>query len=333
MAPQLLIVLEHSRSVLTAARALLIGISERAYEPLSDWSSSMPAHVVSFVESALSCLHRQAIERSIRVSSRALTSLFDAVLATQREEVERLVLPLARLLCDPAVIENFSVPVYQQRLTASVCWLCQELPNVSAAIFKMRMQTLALFASDESICSNICKLHGFSMFVISHLSDPESSIIPVNWRFFTQYAAHPRVLHEIIVSPAGARLAAIAGSESTPILKRFFEFSTGIWRRLDQDDVGKFCTLMMPVLGKVTCAVRTRKALFRDDARMVEVIEEYARAIMDLDAPGAERFIEAFAKHMEADLGSLLKPQGLLMLSRKAFARRPSRLLEKDLLG
>jgi hypothetical protein len=191
----------------------------------------------------------------------------------------------------------------------------------------MRMQALELVASDEAICANICRLPGFSLFIISHLSDPEPAMVHLNWHFFAQYAGHPRVLHEIICSPAGAKLAAVAGSECTPILKRFFEFSTGVWRSQSPDDVARFCTLMMPNLGKVTCAVRTRKSLFRDDERMVEVIEEYARAILGLEAPGAERFIEAFAKHMESDLGALLP------IARKAAMRRPSRIIDKGSLG
>jgi hypothetical protein len=195
------------------------------------------------------------------------------------------------------------------------------------------MRALQLFASDESICSDMCKLPDFSMFLIGHLTDPDSAMLPLNWRFFTKYAAHPRVLHEIIFSPAGAKLAAIAGSEFTPVLKRFFEFSTDVWQQQAHEDVAKFCTLMMPNLGKVTCAVRTRKSLFRDDDRMVEVIEEYAKAIMGLEAPGAERFIEAFAKHMETDIGALLPPRGGLIVTRKTVMRRPSKLLDGVLGG
>jgi hypothetical protein len=256
--------------------------------------------------------------------------LFDAFLATKRPEVEGLILPLAKLLCDSAVIADFSGQSYQQHLTASVCWLCQELPNVSPAIYRVRMHALELFADDPQICHNMSRLPGFSLFMVSHLSDAESSIIAVNWRFFTKYTTHPTVIQTILNSPVGPKLALIASSESPPVLKKFLEFSLALWRRQGPDVIEKFCDLLMPSLGKIAGVVRTRRSLFRGDERMLQLIEDYTRAIMALEAPGAERFIEGFAKHLESDTG-LGEQKGFVARLRWGSARRPSNIIERQL--
>jgi hypothetical protein len=316
MRPRLLMRIEHSGAIVLAARAVLIGITERVYEPLCNWTLEMPPHVISFLESACGSLRRQALECGVRVGSLAVMSLFDAILSTNRAAVERLVLPIARLLSDRRVMANFTDQAYQQRLTASVCWLCNELPSVLPVVYKLRMQALALFAHDESICSSMCSLRGFSAFIIGHLSDTEGSIIPVNWGFFTLYAGHPRVIHEILSSTAANALAAIVTSDCTAVLRRFLEFSIDLWRRQSGIIVGRFCEVMMSSLGRLTAVYRTRKAMFKDDERMVQLIDEYARTLAQLDSPGSEKFIEAFGKYTETDMAELV-------------GKRPSRMRER----
>jgi hypothetical protein len=306
MRPRLLMRIEHSPAIVPAARGVLIGIAERVYEPLGNWTQEMPPHVLSFLESACGSLRRQALECGVRVGSFALMSLFDAVLSTNRPAVERLVLPIARLISDRRVMANFSEPAYRQRLTASVCWLCNELPTVVPAVYKIRMRALALFAPDESICSSMCELRGFSAFVISHLADTEGSIIPVNWGFFRVYAAHLKVIQEILGSPAGVALAAIVTSDCTVVLRRFLEFSIDLWKRQPPQVVARFCEVMMSSLGRLTAVYRTRKAMFKDDERMVQLIVEYARTVALLEAPGAEKFIDAFGKYTETDMAELV---------------------------
>jgi hypothetical protein len=82
-------------------------------------------------------------------------------------------------------------------------------------------------------------------------------------------------------------------------------------------------------LGKDHVRRAHEETLFRDYDRMEEVTEECAGAIMGLEAAGAQRFIEAFAKHMEADTWMA---RGGFVLLRMAAVRRPSKLLV-DVLG
>jgi hypothetical protein len=306
MGPRLLMRIEHSRCVVTAARAFLVGITERVYEPLPDWVAKLAPHVISFIESAFGALRRQALERGVRVPSLAIMSLFDAVLSTTKGEVNQLILPISRLICNSRVMVNFMGPAYQQRLTASVCWLCKQMPNAPEAHSRVRMEALALFAHDESMCYEMAHVDGFSAFVVGRLSDTKSSVIPVNWGFFMVYAGHPRVVREVLNS-AGNTLAAIASSECTPILRRFFQFSINLWRTQQPPIVAKFCEVMMGSLGRVTAIFRTRKAMFKEDPGMVRLVEDYARTIAGLGTvAGAERFIEAFAKYVESDLSELI---------------------------
>jgi hypothetical protein len=306
MRPRLLMRVEHSRAIVQAARAVLIGISERVYEPLGDWAMEMPPHVISFLESACGSLRRQAVETGVRVGSLSVMSLFDAVLSTNRPLTERLVLPIARLISDRRVMAGFTDQAYQQRITASMCWLCGTLSSVVPVVYKIRMQALALFAHDEAICFSMCGLRGFSAFVIGHLADTESSMIPVNWGFFAVYAGHTRVIQEILWSPAGAALAAIVTSDCTAVLRRFLEFSIDLWRRQPPAIVARFCDAMMSSLGRLTAVYRTRKAMFKDDERMVRLIDEYARTLAQLEPPGAEKLIDAFGTYTETDMAELV---------------------------
>jgi hypothetical protein len=310
MGVRLLMRVEHSRTVIIAARAFLVGVSERVYEPLLDWVAKLSPHVISFIESACGALRRQALECGIRVPSLAMASLFDAILSTDSGEVDQLILPIAHLMCDKRVMVNFFDKAYQQRLRASVCWLCQQMPRAAAAHYKVRMEALTLFAHDEAMCYEMTLASGFSAFVVSHLSQTESRLIPVNWGFFVIYAGHPRVIQEILNGQAGTILATIVSTECIPILRRFFQFSINLWRTQLPAIVAKFCDLMMGSLGRLTAVFRTRKAMFKEDPGMVTLVEDYAGTIAHLQAPGAERFIEAFKKYMETDLSEFGKKGG-----------------------
>jgi hypothetical protein len=56
---------------------------------------------------------------------------------------------------------------------------------------------------------------------------------------------------------------------------------------------------MLPALGQITCLLKGRRTMFKDDASLVKLIEDYALAIVELEAPRAEKFIDAFSKHMD----------------------------------
>jgi hypothetical protein len=70
--------------------------------------------------------------------------------------------------------------------------------------------------------------------------------------------------------------------------------------------------------------------MFRGDDRLVQLIEEYAKSIADLTAPGAEKFMEAFGKHMDPkdDVGS---KRGWIRF-RQSTQRLLSAAIEKELL-
>jgi hypothetical protein len=228
-------------------------------------------------------------------------------------------------------MSNFYDVIYQQRLTASVCWLCQELHCSPPALYKTRIQALTILAHDEMTCFQMAKISEFTAFIIHHLQDTESSLIALNWAFFREYSKYPRVIYEILNSPLGMKLAEISRSDCNTILKKFFEFSINLWRTQSSSIVEKFCDVMTPLLGRVTCIVRARKTMFKDDERLIQLVEDYGKTIIELAAPGAEKFIEAFGKHMEMsdwkDEAQRRSPR-----ARKDTQKMFSQLIEKEML-
>jgi hypothetical protein len=299
MSPRLLTTIEHSKCIVLAARLVLTGLAERVYEPLSDWAANLPQHHVYFIESACQALRQQALTSHVKVPPTSVMTLFDIMLSTTRPEVGYLVLPLSRLLCDGDIMSDFYDVFYQQRLTASVCWLCQELHISPPALYKTRIQALTILAHDEMTCFQMAKISEFTAFIIQHLQDTESSLIALNWAFFREYTKYPRVIYEILNSPLGTKLAEISRSDCNAILKKFFEFSIDLWKTQSNSIVEKFCDVMTPLLGRVTCIVRARRTMFKDDERLIQLVEDYGKTMIELTAPGAEKFIEAFGKHME----------------------------------
>jgi hypothetical protein len=300
MPPQLMCRVEHSRVILTATRALLLALSERVYEPIGDWVAQMPAHIAFFIESACGVLRRRARDQQIRVPGQSIMSLFDAVLASPRVEVGYLVLPIGRLLADADVVSNFGDPAFQQRLQASICWLCMGLPQASPALYRYRMQALASLAHDEGTCFQIARNSDFSAFLVGRLTDTDSSIIPIHWAVFRVYTAYSSVLgHLLNKKEIAVKIAQIVSCDSTAVLRRFFEWSIFVWKKHEEEVAVKFCDVMQPVLGQLTCIVKARRLMFKDDETLVKLIEEYAIALVELEPPGAEKFIEAFSKHME----------------------------------
>jgi hypothetical protein len=138
------------------------------------------------------------------------------------------------------------------------------------------------------------------------------------------------VLTELLGSSVGEILIGIVGSDSNEVLKKFFEWSIELWTMRNQEIVELFCELMMPTIGRVAGMFRIRRTMFRGDERLVHLIERYAKAITELTAPGAERFMEAFGKHMDPkeDVGS---KRGSTM-SRRNTQRILSAAIEKELL-
>jgi hypothetical protein len=143
------------------------------------------------------------------------------------------------------------------------------------------------------------RLPRFTTTIIEHLTDPDPVALRLNWIFFRKYTFYPKVLLDLFQpdGPWGKALAALVTSENTFILKQFLDFSIGVWK-LGRDDVtSRFCAVMMPSLGQVGCVYTGRKTLYKDDHKIVELIEEYVRILPDLRAPGAPEFYQAFLKH------------------------------------
>jgi hypothetical protein len=331
MSPRLLTTIEHSKCIVLAARLVLTALAERIYEPLSDWAAALPQHHVYFIESACQALRRQALTSHVKVPPTSVMSLLDIMLSTTRPEVGYLVLPLSRLLCNGAIMSNFYEVFYQERLTASVCWLCHELHDSPPALYKTRIQALAILGHNEMTCFQMAKISEFTEFIIKRLQDTESSLIALNWAFFREFTKYPRVIYEILSSPHGTTLAEISRSNCNAILKKFFEFSINLWKTQSGSIVEKFCEVMTPLLGRVTCIVRARRTMFRDDEGLIQLVEDYGKTIVELAAPGAEKFIEAFGKHMEmSDWKEEAPRRGLK--AKKDSQKRLSQLIEKEML-
>jgi hypothetical protein len=331
MSPRLLTTIEHSKCIVLAARLVLTGLAERVYEPLSDWAARLPQHHIYFIESACQALRQQALTSHVKVPPTSVMTLFDIMLSTTRPEVGYLVPPLSRLLCDGAIMSNFDDFGYQQRLTASVCWLCHELHCSPPALYKTRIQALTILAHDEATCFQMAKISEFTAFIIQHLQDTESSLIALNWAFFREYTKYPRVIYEILSSPPGTKLAEISRCDCNAILKKFFEFSIDVWKTQNNSIIEKFCDVMTPLLGRVTCIVRARRTMFKDDEILIQLVEDYGKTIIELAAPGAEKFIEAFGKHMEMsdwkDEAQRRSPR-----ARKETPKSPSQSIEREML-
>jgi hypothetical protein len=140
----------------------------------------------------------------------------------------------------------------------------------------------------------------FSEIVIRHLTDTDSSRIHLNWEFFREFVKYPRVIGHILSLPVGHSLIAISNSDSPPILKKFFEFVIDLWTSQPVDVIEKFCDVSLPALGRLTCILKTRKSMFKDDDKLCQLIETFGKTILELAPPGAHKFIEAFARHFES---------------------------------
>jgi hypothetical protein len=174
------------------------------------------------------------------------------------------------------------------------------LPQASPPLYKYRMQALAFLAHNEATCYQIARDTGFSAFLVGRLTDTELSLIAINWDVFRIYARYDKVLIDLLGQPKiTSKLAQIVSCDCTAVLRRFFEWSISVWRNEAHEVTVKFCDAMLPAIGQITCIVKARKTMFRDDLTLVKLIEDYAIAIVELEAPGAEKFIDAFSKHME----------------------------------
>jgi hypothetical protein len=334
MSPRLLMRIEHSRIVVPAARSFLMAISDHVYEPFADWVSELPKHAIAFVDSACSALRNHALTYGVHLPAPPLLSLLDIVLSADEDDVGSLILPLARLLSDRRVMSGFDDRQYQDKLVADTCWLCTRLRGVSRSLYRARVRGLTLLAHDERTCLEIYRHGGgFPEFIVGHLSESEPQLMHINWGFFNGWTKYDRVLTELLSSQVKESLPgipAIVGRDSNEVLKKFFEWSIDLWRNRNQTIVTLFCELMMPTIGRVTSMFRIRKTMFKGDERLVALIEKYAKAIADLTVPGAERFMEAFGKHMDPK-DDIASRRGWMRF-RQSTQRILSAAIEKELL-
>jgi hypothetical protein len=197
-------------------------------------------------------------------------------------------------------MSGFAGDSFRERISTAARWLCTRLAEVSPALYRARMRALALLAHDEPICCALLDAAGkFPAFIVAHLTDSDPQTMHINWAFFSAWTAHTSVLSELLASPAGAGLQTIVSSESNAVLKHFFRWAINVWRTRGPAIVAQFCEIMMPTIGRVTGMFRRRRSRFQGDDHLVQLIEEYAKAIAELTAPGAERFMETFGKHMD----------------------------------
>jgi hypothetical protein len=292
---------EHSRVVVPAARTLLTAIADHVYEPLAEWVSDLPPHALAFIDSACSALRNHALACAVRVPAPALFSLLEVVLSADRDDVGALVLPLSRTLADRRVMSGFAGAAYQEKLSATACWMCTGLPRVSQTIYRAQMRALTLLAHNENICWVLFRhAAGFPAFVVGHLTESEPQVMHLNWGFFRGWTGHTKVLVELLKSPVAKELAGIVSSDSNLVLKEFFQWAINLWRTGGPTIVALFCEIMMPTIGRVTGMFRLRRSMFKGDERLVQLIEDYAKSIAEVSVPGAEKFIEAFGKHMDS---------------------------------
>jgi hypothetical protein len=196
----------------------------------------------------------------------------------------------------------------------------------------VQIQVLELFVESNKICDRMAEVQGFSNFIVSRLSDTESTTSPLTWRFFTKFAAYSSVFHRILRSPAGKTLAQLAASKYTPVLKRFLEFSIDVMRNQKPESIKEFHELLTPSLGKLACIFRARRSLFHGDDRMLQLMDDYARAILHLGTNIAEELTGAFMKHINAHVDPPTEGKGSGSRSQRGRQRSASQVFRREIL-
>jgi hypothetical protein len=314
--PFVLATIEHTRAVYLGADLFLLALTEGVYDPLPVRIKEFPSSTMAFLDSVLNQLREHALQNRLRVAGPPLLSLFEAVLVNDTDEAGALVLPIARLVSNPEIISNFATNSYQTRLAIAVIALCKDL-LASRRLYRTRMRALSLLAHDSAISHSIIKIPKFMEdLVVPRLADQDASLLGLNWGFFLNLVKYPTVVFELLTSAVtqtvGPKLAQIVSSDNPVILKKFFEFSINLWRTQEPKVVARFCDVMIPMLGRITCIIRTRRVMFKDDERLIKLVEEYLTAILDLDAKGfatddatkTRSFQETFAKHMNEEFSA-----------------------------
>jgi hypothetical protein len=111
------------------------------------------------------------------------------------------------------------------------------------------------------------------------------------------------------------------------VFRKFIEFSIYVWKLERNDVTAKFCADTINSLGQIGCAHTGRKTLYRDNGRMVRLIEEYVKIMQALTAPGTIEFYDTFLKHTGAS-------QAIRRASIKRMSvRRPVSVIVQSGLG
>jgi hypothetical protein len=309
--------------VYLGAELFLLALTEGVYDPLPARIKEFPSSTLAFLDSLLSRLRGHALQKRLRVAGPPLLALFEAVLVNDTDEVCALVLPIAHLVSNPEIISNFGTVSYQTRLAKAIIALCKNLltpskdPSSLRRLYRTRMRALSLLAHDSAISNSIIKIPKFMEdLVVPSLDDKDASLLGLNWGFFLNLVKYPTVVFELLTSPVtqavGPKLAGTVNSDNSVVLKKFFEFSINLWRTQEPKVVARFCDVMIPMLGRITCIIRTRRVMFKDDERLIKLVEDYVTAILDLDATGfatddakkTHTFQETFAKHMNEEFSA-----------------------------
>jgi hypothetical protein len=122
--------------------------------------------------------------------------------------------------------------------------------------------------------------------------------VHLNWIFFRKWAQYHSLLMEILTPATGKQFAAVIHGDNLIILKKFLEFSIFIWKQHKNEVIARLCKAVMGYVGRVTCVYKAWRTTFNDNETLIQLLDEYVRTVVDLQATGAQEFVATFGKHM-----------------------------------
>jgi hypothetical protein len=308
--PHRIVMIQHSYALSGAADHFLVAIKEQKYGQLDRWIAGLSPQLVRLLGTIVAHIGAHAKECGIRITGQTLLPLFEAIMASEDLAIAALMQPIAAILASTAIIQNYDDTQFLRGLLNGLAKLCGGIKGSATGLYQLRIRTLNVFAQNERCCLTMSQVPDFNLAVVSHLSDNEPSVFELNWMFFQSFTKYSKVLGEFFKkvnnesSPAAQALAALVDTTSSPLLKKWIQFSMGILQPppgrepIPPPVVAAWCDALGEKLSRIAIIITTRQLLFKDDDRMIQLLEEYLTVILNIEVAGTQDFVGKIQEHL-----------------------------------
>jgi hypothetical protein len=277
-------------------RLFMRGISDADAKYLSQLTLS----TVSFISVLISEFHDRAKSGSFRMHGGPLLPLFEVVCTTNDVSRAGLLIPIARIFRSSDAITDFDDFNFQFDLRRILGKLCSSTTNADElALYPLRISALTILAANEETCLSMIQDTAFAHTIAKLLSSADMTILRKTWLFFQEITKFARVVSNLMAREQTAKpIAAVVNTDNHWVLRKFLEFSIHVLVNLGEAASRLFATAMIAAVGRISCIYSTRGVLFKDDASLVKLVEQYFDVVTSIEDPYIDQFLHALAKHI-----------------------------------